>query len=132
MRGTMRDELLFQRLIATSQTLVTVCGLAADNLSEEFKSMIEEPKAAVEAVLKQCDPNNVWDGTFRAEDCEAEPYTPDLPDADNKRKGIGVKLTHIPTGMSVLTYGSEDRDENYKRAMRALKNRVEARSGSVV
>jgi hypothetical protein len=127
------NDLLFRQLIASSKTLVTVCGLAADNLSDEFKDMVTGPMQSVKAILEQCpDPDGiVWDGVFREEDCKDEPYTPDVGDPE-VRKGLGVRLTHIPTELSVLTYGSMDREENYRRAVRALKKRVGAHPGSVV
>lgn len=69
-----------------------------------------------------------WQGEFSLDDCKEELITPDLPDEQRiGRINSGVRLTHTPTGLSVQTYSSAEREENRKRAQRALKKRVESR-----
>jgi len=90
--------------------------------------MITGPAAAVQAILDQCpQPEAAWDGVFREEDVTEETFTPDIPDEIGERINVGVKLTHRQTQMSTEAYQSANRDDNRKRAMRALKSRVELR-----
>lgn len=75
----------------------------------------------------------VWKGKFSLDDCEEKFVEPDLPpEMGVKREpNAGIIVTHKPTGMSVEAYGAPTRDENRKRAQRALKKRVEHRAGLV-
>jgi len=123
------DKKLFHELIVASQTLVTVSRNAATVLSEEFEDMITGPAAAVQAILDQCpEPEEVWDGTFREEDVIEENFTPDAGAAyAESHANSGVKLTHKQTQLSVESYQSPDVNMNRRRAMKALKSRVEGR-----
>ena len=81
---------------------------------------------ASEDQITNIDPN--WQGEFNLDDCKEENFTPDLNDIDRRIwAGVGVRLIHMPTGLSVRAYGSQDIAENRKRAERALKKRVMAR-----
>jgi len=69
-----------------------------------------------------------WDGIFVEEDCEEELFTPDLPDEVRPAWiDVGVRLTHIPTGKNVTVYSAPSYPENRKRAVRALRHRVNDR-----
>lgn len=123
------DQKLFHELIVASQTLVTVSRNAATVLSEEFENMITGPAAAVQSILDQCpQPDAAWDGVFREEDVIEENFTPDIPeDSLRDHSGVGVKLIHKQTQMGTESYQSNDVNINRRRAMKALKSRVEER-----
>ena len=128
MNMTSDNERLFHELIIASQTLVITSRNAATVLSEEFESMITGPASAVQAILDQCpQPEAAWDGVFREEDVTEQVFTPDIPEEHAERVNLGVKLTHRQTQMSTEAYQSANVDDNRKRAMRALKSRVERR-----
>ena len=66
-----------------------------------------------------------WEGEFDETDCEEELFTPDLPDEVRPAWiDVGVRLMHIPTGLSVQVYSAPNQAENRIRATRALKHRV--------
>jgi hypothetical protein len=129
MNMTTDNEKLFHELIIASQTLVTTSRNAAAVLSEEFESMISGPATAVQAILDQCpQPEAAWDGVFREEDVTEETFSPDIPEEiRGEHSGVGVRLMHKQTGMGTESYQSANRDDNRRRAMKALKSRVELR-----
>lgn len=92
------DEELFEDLIQASSILVTVTKNAATVLSEEFEDMVTGPAANVQAILDKCPEGGIaWDGTFNEDDVVEADWDTGYPDSQ------GLKLTHEPSGKSVVT-----------------------------
>ena len=70
-----------------------------------------------------------WRGEFNLDDCEVEYFTPDLlePERRSAFANAGVTVTHKPSGMSVTSQGSMDKEINHSRAVAALKQRIKNR-----
>lgn len=121
------ERRVFYQLIESSRMLHRTCVLAGETLSDDFKSMIAGPAAAVETVLAQCPSIDtpMWDGEYSDDDTEVEYFTPDLPDELRAtRLSAGVRLKHRPTGQQVEVSTSAHQEENLRRAQRALRDRV--------
>ena len=118
----------FNNLIAASAVLVTVCRNAATVLSEEFENMVTGPADVVAGILSSCPTPilDTWDGMFEVEACDEERFTPEVPyELQAGRRLVGVKLTHRPTGETVIASSAPEYETNRSRAIRALKDRVE-------
>lgn len=121
------ERQVFHELIAAATTVVTMNNIAGTTISEEFESMVKDPTANLAEVLAKCPPvpGFTWDGTFDPEGVDEELFTPDIPGIGPERNNTGVRLRFRHTGQSVEAYSSADVNENRRRAMRALKQRVE-------
>lgn len=113
---------LFKLLVAQTRILVTVVDNAAEVLSAEFQEMVTQPLATVQDVLRQCPDASVWDGSFSEDDLIVEVFrheaqhTPGPP--------VSVKISHVPTGMSVESYSKTTVVDNELAVRRALAERV--------
>jgi hypothetical protein len=120
----MKDEdyQIFKMLVSRTRVLATVCDNAAEVLSEEFQSMITGPLSAVNDVLRLC-PEDVkeWTGDFSDDDLIVEVFR-----HESQRFGppCSVKITHVPTDMSVESYSKQTTEENEAVVRRALAERV--------
>lgn len=121
----MTDRELLDQLNVAARKLLVTSRNAANTLSEEFQSMITGPADELEEALSLCPepgfPN--WDRVFRIEDCDAREFTPDAPPGVD-RSGVGVILTHKPTGLSVQVSQKTIFLENLEVAKRAIEARV--------
>jgi hypothetical protein len=112
---------LFKLLVAQTRVLATVCDNAAAVLSDEFQDMIIQPLAAVQDVLSQCPDASVWDGSFREEDLIVDVFR---HEAQQPGPPVSVKITHVPTSMSVESYSKHTVVDNELAVRRALAERV--------
>jgi hypothetical protein len=112
---------LFKLLVAQTRILVTVVDNAAEVLSEEFQDMVTQPLATVQDVLKQCPDASVWDGSFREDDLIVEVFR---HEAQQPGPPVSVKITHVPTEMSVESYSKHTVVDNELAVRRALAERV--------
>jgi protein subunit release factor A len=115
---------LFKLLVERTRVLATVTDQAAEVLSDDFKTMVTGPLAAVNEVLAQCPDVTAWDGSFIDDDIRIESFRHESqtygPDA-------GVRIRHIPTGLSVESYSKHTPIDNELAARRALSKMVQAR-----
>jgi hypothetical protein len=112
---------VFKMLVARTRVLATVCDNAAEVLSEEFQDMVTGPLAAVQDVLKQCPQAAMWDGSFEEDDIIVEIFR---HEAQRPGPPVSVKITHVPTDMSVESYSKQTAVENELAVRRALAERV--------
>ena len=112
---------VFKMLIERTRTLATVVDNAAEVLSEEFQSMVTGPLVAVNDVLKMCPDVTAWDGRFVEDDIVVEVFR---HDAQRPGPPVSVKITHVPTDMSVESYSKQSVAENELVVRRALAERV--------
>jgi hypothetical protein len=112
---------VFKMLVARTRTLATVVDNAAEVLSDDFKDMVTGPLAAVQDVLKQCPDASEWEGNFSEDDIIIEVFR---HEAQRFGPPISVKVTHVPTDMSVESYSKQTAKENELVARRALADRV--------
>lgn len=125
---TTDERLLFHELITASTLMSRMAHIAGTTISEEFEAMVSDPLRGLDEVLSQCPPvpGSSWDGTFDEDSVDEENFTPDVPEeVRTGRVNSGVRLRHRHTGLAVEVYASADVNENRRRAMRALKQRVE-------
>lgn len=117
-----KNAALFKMLVEQTRVLVVVCDNAAEVLSEDFKSMVQGPLETVKYLLEQCPDADIWDGSYRETDAIVEVYR-----HESHREGPdrAVKITHLPTGMSVESYSKDSREANEQVASRALADRVQ-------
>lgn len=112
---------LFRMLIERTRTLATVCDNAAEILSHEYQDMISGPLASVNDVLAQCPDVTAWDGSFSEDDIIIESFR---HDSQKYGEDAGVRIRHIPTGLSVESYSKPIRIDNELVARRALSDLV--------
>jgi hypothetical protein len=112
---------LFKLLVAQTRVLVTVVDNAAEVLSEEFQDMVTQPLATVQDVLKQCPDASVWEGSFTEDDLIIEVFR---HEAQQPGPPVSVKITHVPTEMSVESYSKHTVVDNELAVRRALAERV--------
>jgi hypothetical protein len=115
---------LFKLLIERTRTLATVCDNAAEILSEDFKDMVTGPLEQVNIVLAQCPDVTAWDGSFSEDDIVIEGFR---HDSQPPGPDVGVRVRHIPTGLSIESYSKRTRVDNELVARRALADRVQRR-----
>lgn len=111
----------FKMLVERTRTLVTVVDNAAEVLSEEFQDMVTGPMVAVQDVLKTCPDVTAWNGNFSEDDLVIEVFR---HEAQIGTEPVSVKITHVPTDMSVESYSKRSRAENELAVRRALAERV--------
>jgi hypothetical protein len=112
---------LFKLLVTQTRVLTTVVDNAAAVLSEDFEDMVTGPLGIVQATLKQCPSFDEWDGSFKDDDIIVDVFR---HDAQRPGPPVSVKITHIPTGMSVESYSKQTAAENELAVRRALAERV--------
>jgi protein subunit release factor A len=101
-----------------------VVDQAATVLSEEFESMVTGPLRNVQDVLKLMPEEGPWDGSWRESDISIE-YFQHETHLDGEARG--VRMTHVPTDLTVETYQRQTRGGNEELARKALMKRVAER-----
>ena len=112
---------VFKMLVERTRTLATVVDNAAEVLSEEFQDMVTGPLASVRDVLAMCPDVKAWDGSFSEDDLIVEVFR---HEAQQPGPPVSVKITHVPTDMSVESYSKHTVVENELAVRRALAERV--------
>jgi hypothetical protein len=115
---------LFRLLVERTKVLCTVCDTAAAVLSEEFEDMVSGPLRNVQDVLKMLPEEGPWDGSFRDSDISVEYFRHETHMDGPPR---AVRMTHVPTDMTVEAYQRQTPEGNLELARRALTDRVERR-----
>ena len=118
------NDALFKLLVERTRILCIVCNQAAEVLSEEFEDMVSGPLRNVQMVLDMIPLEGPWDGTFRDSDITIE-YFQHATHRDGEARA--VRMTHVPSNLSVEAYQRETRTGNELLARQALHQRVRKR-----
>lgn len=119
------ERKLFMDLIAAAGVLATAADNAAVVLSEEFEDVVRSPIDNVRAVLANCPVPESWNGELIEEDLFIESFRPQTQESGEAR---GVRVTHVPTGISRESYSKRERRDNERVARDAIKQAVHARA----
>lgn len=119
---------LFMQLITAAGTLATVTDNAAVIISEELDEMVRPQIEAVREILARCPvPEEMWKpgDPIREDDLMVEHFRAEGqgPHEDPK----GVKITHLPTGLSGESYSKRSRLENTDVVMTYIRRKLEER-----
>jgi protein subunit release factor B len=126
----MADDIIIPRhhyeaLIGAANLLVTVSANAVETILSEtpYEDMLRNPVMALREALANVPGANTWDGSWREEDVIYDVYRHEaqqrnLPD-------VGVKATHVPTGLSTESYMKSTEEANRDAARKGLMARVE-------
>jgi hypothetical protein len=117
----------YDPLIEAAKQLVTVAQNAAATILEggPYESMLVGPANALTAALANVPGAVTWDGRWRDGDVEYETYRHEAQ--PRNMPDIGVKATHVPTGLSAESYMKHTVEANQAAARSGLKAIVERR-----
>lgn len=115
-----------EELVAATHKLVTVCKLAAENLSDEFDNLVTPSAEQVREILQRFDPPSQWAGELLDEDIE-ETAMERRDSETQKMEMIGVELRHKPTGIGRQCTSKITKEQNRDVARRSLEVAVRAR-----
>jgi hypothetical protein len=128
----MADDIVIPRkhydpLIGGANQLVTVALNAAATILEgtPYESMLRGPATALQAALANVPGAMAWNGVWNDADVTYEFFRHDAQPAN--LPDLGVKATHVPTGLSAESYIRHTADANKDAATRGLKAIVERR-----
>jgi hypothetical protein len=119
------ERKLFTNLIEAAGVLATAADNAAVILSEEFEEAVRGPIDNVRAVLATCPVPEAWNGELLEEDLFIEAFRPSTQESGEAR---GVRVLHVPTGISRESYSKHERRDNEKVAREAVAKAVHARA----
>jgi hypothetical protein len=119
----------YDPLIEAANLLVTVSANAVATILEggPYESMLRGPSEALRAALANVPGAVTWDGVWRETDLNFETFRHDAQ--PRNMPDIGVKATHVPTGISAESYVKHSVEANKDAARRGLKAIVERRKG---
>lgn len=127
----MPDDIIIPRkhydiLITSANALITVANNAANTILEgtPYESMLRGPTEALSSALTGVPGAVIWDGTWREEDVEYEPFR-HHSQPDRSGPSAGIRATHRPTGLSIESYMKPSADANRESARKGLMARVE-------
>lgn len=122
---------LFEELIEASTVLATQADQASVVLDARFEQVVRAPIDNVRDVLKRCPAvgGAAWDGTFNIDACEIKHFANDRyivarSGEDDDPLAVGVRITHLPTGVSRESKSKNTRQENHRVAESALRQAV--------
>jgi hypothetical protein len=115
----------YDALIGAANLLVTVSSNLVETVLDgsPYEDMLRNPVAALKEALTNVPGAATWDGIWRETDVECETYRHDAQ--PRNMPDIGVKATHIPTGLSAESYIKHTVEANEAAARKGLKARVE-------
>lgn len=118
---------LFMKLITAAGTLATVTDNAAVIISEELDEMVRPQIEAVREILAQCPTPSGWKqgDEVREEDLKIEYFRHEGHSVRDEPRG--VRITHIPSGLSGESYNKGSRLENTEVVMNYLHRKLEER-----
>jgi hypothetical protein len=118
----------YEALIGAANLVVTVGNNLVATVLEgsPYEDMLRNPVAALQAALVEVPGASVWNGIWLDTDVQYETFRHDAQ--PRNMPDIGVKATHIPTGISAESYIKHSVEENEKAARNGLKAIVQRRA----
>jgi hypothetical protein len=131
-----QDDIVIPRkhydpLIGTAQQVVTVGNNLVETVLDgsPYESMLRGPIEALKAALANVPGAATWDGIWRDTDVLSEKFRHEAQ--PRNMPDLGVKATHVPTGLSAESYTKHSVEANEAAAKRGLKSLVERRAREI-
>jgi hypothetical protein len=121
----------YDPLIEAANLVATVGANLVETVltGSPYEDMLRNPIAALREALANVPGATTWDGIWRDTDTVAEVYRHEAQ--PRNMPDIGVKVTHIPTGLSAESYIKHTVQANETAAMKGLRAIVERRAREI-